>query len=92
MQDSISIGCAPCDEDCAQVGEDNYLANAKIECQRFIDLIRKIHGSEPLGARLRIKRNQHDMGSYLDVECVYSDQVSEDYAIKVENNLPARWE
>jgi hypothetical protein len=39
MRDYVSIGPSPCDEDCVQLGAQNYEALAKEECLRFIKLI-----------------------------------------------------
>ena len=38
MKDYIVIGPVPCNEDCAQVGQDGYQEQAVEECTRFIDL------------------------------------------------------
>ena len=72
IKDSLYIGEAPWDESCAQVGTDMYPGNARKECQRFIDQIRRHYGPEPEGACLYIKSNPHDFGSYLSVECTFT--------------------
>ncbi len=72
IKDSLYIGESPWDESCAQVGSDMYRVNADKECRRFIQQIRNHYGSEPEGARLYIKSNPHDFGSYLSVECVFT--------------------
>ena len=72
IKDSLYIGESPWDESCAQLGTDMYPVNARKECQRFIDQIRRHYGSEPGGARLYIKSNPHDFGSYLSVECEFT--------------------
>jgi len=71
IRDSLYIGESPWDETCAAVGSDMYPVNARNECQRFINQIRNHYGSEPQGARLYIKSNPHDFGSYLSVECEF---------------------
>ena len=71
IRDSLYIGESPWEETCAQVGSDMYPANAQKECRRFINQIRNHYGSEPQGARLYIKSNPHDFGSYLSVECEF---------------------
>ena len=71
IRDSLYIGEVPWNESCAQVGTDMYLVNARKECQRFVDQIRRHYGDEPVGARLYIKSNPHDFGSYLSVECEF---------------------
>ena len=35
MRDYINIGSAPVEEQCAQVGRDNYRAMARLECRAF---------------------------------------------------------
>ena len=72
IKDSLYIGEAPWDESCAQVGTDMYPVNARKEWQRFIEQIRWHYGPEPEGARLYIKSNPHDFGSYLSVECTFT--------------------
>jgi len=93
--DFISIGStAPDEEDCVQVGENNYQERAVIEGLRFIDLIRKKIGPEPKGARLRLKWFPHDFGSYCEVVCTFDTENEEtiDYAFRCENNAPATWD
>ncbi len=77
IRDSLYIGESPWEETCAQVGSDMYLVNARKECQRFIDQIRRHYGDEPVGARLYTKSNPHDFGSYLSVECEFAWDPSE---------------
>ena len=93
MRDYTSIGPSPCDEECVQVGTPDYMALARPECQRFLELIRKELGPEPPGAQLRIKSNAHDFGSYLDVVCYFDDQDEEatDYAYRCEADAPQTW-
>lgn len=88
----IELGTAPIDEKCVQIGDPNYYEKATIECTRFIALIRKKFGDEPIGARLRIKSNSHDFGEYYEVVCNYSNDEAEQYALSIENNTPSKWE
>ncbi len=92
-RDYINIGSAPAEEDCAQVGEDNYAEKARRECARFIDLIRKKCGQEPPGARLATKSFPHDFGTYYEVVCYYDDEIPEsiDYAYRAESEAPTTW-
>ena len=41
MRDYIEIGSTPHDEDCAQVGSENYAKRAKYECEMFAKQIIK---------------------------------------------------
>ena len=94
MRDYLTIGSAPCDEDCAQVGQPNYIWQARQECQRFIQLIRTKLGPEPEGARLAVTSFPHEFGDYLEVVCHFDTDVSAavDYAYQCESEAPATWE
>ena len=85
---------APPEEQCVSVGEENYMARARAEAQRYIELIRKKLGPEPVGARLTIKSCPHDLGTYLDVVCVFDDQIDEavEYAYRCESDGPSNWQ
>jgi len=90
--DWISVGPAPADEPCAQVGEDGYLQRAREECHRFIGLLRRKLGKEPPGARLLVKSFPHDFGEYLEVVCCHDgSEAALGYALKCEGEAPARW-
>lgn len=92
-RDYIDIGPAPGDEDCVQVGAEDYDRRARAECNRYIEEIRAVVGAEPEGARLAVKSNPHDFGAYLSVVCYYEDSNDEatSYAFRCENNAPRRW-
>ena len=94
MKDYLTIGSSPVEEECAQVGSDNYSERAREECKRFIELIRKVNGEEPPGARLSIKSFPHDFGNYYEVVCYFddADEESMKYAFDLENNSPLTWE
>jgi hypothetical protein len=36
MREYLTLGPAPCNEDCAQVGQPDYHERAREECRRFI--------------------------------------------------------
>jgi len=95
MRDTLNIGSVPCDEDCVQLksGED-YLPKMKAENRIFIRQLRRVMGEEPDGARLFVKTNAHDFGSYSEVECRFDTDSpeSEDYAFKCESEMPAFWD
>lgn len=93
MRDYINIGSAPCDEDCAQVGQPNYASKAQQECGRFIEAIRSKLGPEPQGAELRVKGFPHDFGRYYEVVCYFDDnnEAAMEYAFKCEAEAPTTW-
>lgn len=94
MRDYIDIGPSPAAEDCAQLGTDDYSELAREECKRFIAFIRKHKGEEPAGARLAIKSNAHDFGTYYEVVCYFDDECEEatNYAFACESDLPEHWD
>lgn len=94
MRDYFTIGSAPCEEPCASVGEPDYYERARDECARFIELIRKVLGPEPPGARLATKEFPHDFGMYREVVCHFDDSYEEarHYASRCEGEAPATWD
>ncbi len=93
-RDHMDIGSAPAEEDTVQVGTPDYTARASAECNRYIELIRKHVGLEPPGARLALKSNPHDFGSYLSVVCYFEDsnETARRYAYKCEGEAPTTWD
>ena len=93
MRDYIDIGSSPANEPCAQVGTEDYAQKARAECQRFLELIRTNMGEEPGSARLSIKANSHDFGTYYEVVCYYDDTDEEAtrYAVRCRDDQPAEW-
>ena len=91
MRDHIDIGSSPYDEECVQVSRtEDYLERMRVECRRYLALIRVKLGPEPEGADLRIKSNPHDFGSYLEVVCYYDDgnEEAQKYAYRCEAEGP----
>jgi len=79
--DAIEIGPVPCDEECAQVGDENYLSRARRECRAFMNQILRYYPA-PECARIFIKSNRHDFGSYLEVAVsgpsIWIEKIEED--------------
>ncbi len=94
MREYLALGPAPCDEDCAQVGQPDYRERVREECRRFILLIRQKLGPEPEGARLSTKSFPHDFGTYYEVVCWFDTDIeaSVEYAYRCEAQTPATWE
>ncbi len=94
MRDHIDLGSTPCNEQCAQIGQEGYDIIGRAECKRFIDLIRKTLGNEPDGAKLAVKCNSHDFGTYYEVVCYFDtdNEASTKYAYDCEANCPTSWE
>jgi len=94
MRDYISLGQTPPNEECIQVGAPNYRIRAIQECKKYIEVIRKMLGPEPEGAKLDIKACDHELGVYYDVVCYYDDEnkVAAEYAFNCEANGPQTWD
>ena len=95
MRDYVYIGSTPSDEPCQQLGMPSYDGiQARKECVVFISQLRRMFGPEPDGARLAVKIERHDFGSYPEVVCWFDDEKPEsvDYAFRCEGESPANWD
>jgi hypothetical protein len=94
MMDGFSLGPVPCNEECVQVGTEDYMRRAKIECRAFVNQLERQFPDTPSGVYFRITHNPHEFGTYLDVEVRFNDDDSEAtaFAIKVENEAPEDWD
>lgn len=93
MRDHIYIGSTPSDEDCAATGiTHNAMHYNTRECLSYIEALRKKYGDEPNGAKLSIRWESHDFGTYAEVVCYYNDDDKDavDYAFKCEEGI-ATW-
>lgn len=92
--DYITLGGAPPNEDCAQVGSDDYYRRALIECKVYLNLIKRVMGEPPDDARLSIKSFPHEYGTYHEVCVSYKDEDwdSTEYAFRCESDGPANWD
>jgi hypothetical protein len=93
-RETLEIGSTPYDEDCAQVGSDDYAKRGKAECNRFIALLTKKFGNPPGEAYFYVKSNPHDFGTYYEVAIKFNpnDEAECDFAYRVEGNTPATWD
>lgn len=90
--ESLNIGSTPPGESCQQTGSPTYNEKlARKECLHYIEAIRRLLGKERGSAKLVIKSNPHDFGTYLDVVCTYDEEVGFDYAIDCESSGPMTW-
>jgi len=96
MMDYLYIGSTPHDEDCVQVGSEDYANRARAECRLFALQILK-HYPEPENGYLKIKANAHDFGTYYEVVAVYDveDEESTNWAFDIESDalqVLANWD
>jgi hypothetical protein len=93
--DSIEIGASPSNEECAQCGIDpDFGERNRAECRALMHQLRRVHGDEPEGARLYIKANPHDFGTYREVACKFDsdDETATAYALLCEEDTPQQWD
>ena len=88
MRNFEMIGPTPHDESCAQVGSPDYSQRARLECDLFMQQIRK-HYPEPEHGYLRIKSNAHDFGTYYEVAAYFDedDAQSVEWAYDIEGDV-----
>lgn len=92
--ETLEIGATPYEEDCYQVGTDNYAEKARIQCGAFIAQLKRLFGEPPEGARLYVKSNPHDFGSYYEVAVKFDEnnEAAVTWAYNVEGNCPPKWD
>ena len=94
MRDNYEIGSSPNEEECAQVGSDDYLVLAEKELERYkVMLEKRFPQAEEFRCKFIIKWFPHDFGSYGEVCISYNpeDNASNEFMLFVEGNLPAKW-
>ena len=93
MNNTYYLGPCPAEEDPVQVGDENYAALARAECRRYIEAIRQVCGTEPEGARLTVKSQPHDMGTYYEVVVQFDgdNEAAAAYAAKCDESAPTTW-
>lgn len=94
----ITLGSAPADESCAQVGSADYETRAHAECQEWRRQLVRFYESRgkqaPPDFRLVIKANPHDFGTYYEVNAKFSedDEKSSEFAYWLEAHAPTEWD
>ena len=95
VMEYMEIGATPYDEDCAQVGSENYRKDAMKEMDAYINqLNRSFVLARTYGIAFKQKWFNHDFGSYGEV-CIYWNNENEDadiHAYEIERNLPGKWD
>ena len=94
--DYMEIGASPSDEDCAQLGSDNYDKLSRIELNAYVHQLERmfpyVKNSDSL--KFAAKRFNHDFGTYAEV-VIYFDTANDfeyNCAIDIEHNLPMNWD
>lgn len=74
----FEFGTSPTEILPVQVGTPNYLLRARYEAAVYLDLLRRVHGEPPPGARLKITHSPHDFGEYILGALIF-DPLKEDH-------------
>lgn len=92
--DSIDLGSAPWNEECASVGDEDYSARAHRECWALIGQLKRSCGDPPAAVRFRIASNPHDFGTYCSVVVEYdgNDAEAAAYAQRSDEERPDFWD
>jgi hypothetical protein len=92
--EKLYLGPTPAEEPCAQLGQPNYHEQALKECRAYIRQLARRFGEPPPGTRFAQSRETHDFGSYFEVVVWYDpeDEASREFALRVDDDLPARWD
>lgn len=88
----IFIGSSPYEEDCAQVGSNDFHWKSKAELQAFKDQLQRLFPA-PEGASYQIVWSNHDYGRYGEVCAVFDDtnETHADWAWQAEDGC-ATWD
>lgn len=101
MNEYIFIGSVPYDEECAQVGADNYAEQSRKESKAYVEqlwrILKEKRGIEkPVeGFDIVVKNEYHDFGTYKEVAVKfdYDNDEAVKLAYEVEGELtPANWD
>lgn len=98
MIDYMFLGSAPADEECAQVGTDEYADRARVECIAYKKQIARLvaaAGKEiPAKAAIITKGQSHDYGTYYEVAVRFDDNDADacDFAYWLEEHMPGKWD
>lgn len=84
----------PYGEPCVQLGAKNYPQWSRLEAKALRGQIYRQLGQPPADTGIKIISCSHDFGSYLDLAVFYNtnSKESEEWALKVESELPVEWD
>lgn len=87
------LGPCPAEEDAVQLGSPDYARDAKTQCRAYVEAIRAVCGREPEGARLVVKSQSHDFGTYYECAVAFDPEIeaARDYAALVDDKAPTTW-
>jgi len=94
MRDYITLGSSPVNEDCAQVGSEDYYLKSRAELVELTRMMETIHPQPGNGAFYAVKAFQHDFGTYRELCAIFDDDDPEqaEWAYQAEELVPEDWD
>ena len=102
MREQVEFGPTPVDEDCAQLGSDDYEARARKETHAYLQQLWRMLERDmnvtpetcPKSFRLAARSLAHDFGNYFEVAAIFDDEdeAAIDLALHLEGTLPLVWD
>jgi hypothetical protein len=91
-KDYMDLGSAPAEEDCAQVGSDDYSQRVRRECRIWIDQLKRT-----MNPTLRLATytdSGHDAGTQYYVVCYYDNEneAEVEEMLRLESESPGKWD
>lgn len=91
------LSSTPCDEQCSDIGEDDFERLNRLECRAFIAQLNRLF---PIPAELKgkveygIQLSRHDYGSYREVVIRGAGNIPQvaTFTAKVESHAPTHWD
>lgn len=94
MQNYTYLMCTtPFGERCAQINDENYRSNAKIEARVYVNQLLRAVGENPLNTVFQNAWCDHEFGQYLDIRFYYDDEIQQHiiYMDRVERGVE-KWD
>ncbi len=96
MYEYMEIGPVPADENCAQLGTDDYRENASKEMNAYINQLERVFSEHIANGEVFFRKKwfAHDFGSYGEVVVCYNPDNTNscNAAFEIEGNLPSNWD
>jgi hypothetical protein len=89
---STSVEISPWNEDCPMVGSVDYPRLSQLYASTMVEQLMRSFDCEDV--QFEIKRNEHDLGDYLDI-CCWTEVESKEAISKVnriEDQFPESWD
>jgi hypothetical protein len=92
--DYIALGPTPSDEDCIQVGAEDYGPKSMRECQAWQNQLERVFPNLPDGCSFSVKSFLHDFGSYREVVLRFDETKPNCLTCisHIDSNLPTSWD